>query len=42
MLTMSVSRGGAGQTAKQVYFLGWRSEKPLAPHDMIAYHPGPR
>jgi SAM-dependent methyltransferase len=28
--------------ANAVYFLGTRGEKPLAPHDMIAYYPGPR
>jgi hypothetical protein len=32
----------AGDAANPVYFLGSRAEKPLAPHDMIAYYPGPR
>jgi hypothetical protein len=32
----------AGDAANAAYFLGSRAEKPLAPHDMIAYYPGPR
>jgi hypothetical protein len=28
--------------ANAVYFLGMHAEKPLAPHDMIPYYPGPR
>jgi hypothetical protein len=31
-----------GDGANAVYFLGTRGEKPLAPHDMIPYHPGLR
>jgi hypothetical protein len=32
----------AGDAGNAVYFLAVRAEKPLAPHDMIAYYPGPR
>jgi hypothetical protein len=32
----------ASDGANAVYFLGMHAEKPLAPHDMIPYYPGPR
>jgi hypothetical protein len=40
-LRLTESRYAADAT-NAVYFLGSRAEKPLAPHDMIAYYPGPR